>query len=75
MLTRPHCPLDVTPTLPPISSLITPYASTPLPLAILMLPRCPQDIPPMPPSRYVSYAVLNPPYASSSLPLTIPTLA
>ncbi|MBW0531865.1 hypothetical protein O181_071580 [Austropuccinia psidii MF-1] len=35
---------------PPISALTTPYASTPLPLAILMLPRNPQDMPPTPPS-------------------------
>ncbi|MBW0468899.1 hypothetical protein O181_008614 [Austropuccinia psidii MF-1] len=29
MLRCPHHPPDVTPTLPPISALITPYASTP----------------------------------------------
>ncbi|MBW0525494.1 hypothetical protein O181_065209 [Austropuccinia psidii MF-1] len=49
MLTCPHCPLDVTPTLPPISSLITPYASTPPPLL-----RRPQDIPPLPPSTLLT---------------------
>ncbi|MBW0538359.1 hypothetical protein O181_078074 [Austropuccinia psidii MF-1] len=50
MLRCPHHPPDLTPTLPPISALITPYASTPLPLTILTLPWSPQDIHPMPPS-------------------------
>ncbi|MBW0568113.1 hypothetical protein O181_107828 [Austropuccinia psidii MF-1] len=50
MLTRPHCPLDVTPTAPPH---LCPHHSlrfhTPQ-LTILTLPQCPQDIPPTPPS-------------------------
>ncbi|MBW0490592.1 hypothetical protein O181_030307 [Austropuccinia psidii MF-1] len=37
MLTRPHCPPDETPTLPPISVLTTPYAFTPPPLPSLLL--------------------------------------
>ncbi|MBW0471099.1 hypothetical protein O181_010814 [Austropuccinia psidii MF-1] len=45
---RPHCPPDVTPTLPPISSLTTPYTPTPPPLTILTLTTCPPDMPPMP---------------------------
>ncbi|MBW0517945.1 hypothetical protein O181_057660 [Austropuccinia psidii MF-1] len=40
-----HCPQDVTPTLPPISTLSTPYASSHLPLNMLRLPRRPQDMP------------------------------
>ncbi|MBW0520609.1 hypothetical protein O181_060324 [Austropuccinia psidii MF-1] len=46
MLTCPHRPPNVTPTLPPISTLTTPYAITPPPLNMLMLPRHPQDMPP-----------------------------
>ncbi|MBW0513234.1 hypothetical protein O181_052949 [Austropuccinia psidii MF-1] len=50
MLTRRHCPLDVTPTVPPH---LRPHHSlrfhTP-PLTILTLPQHPQDIPPTPPS-------------------------
>ncbi|MBW0552234.1 hypothetical protein O181_091949 [Austropuccinia psidii MF-1] len=46
------CPLDM-PTLlqccPPISALTAPYSSAPLPLTILTLPPCPQDMPPTPP--------------------------
>ncbi|MBW0482161.1 hypothetical protein O181_021876 [Austropuccinia psidii MF-1] len=51
MLTRPHSPPDVTLTLPPISTLITPYTYTPPPCTILTLLRPPQDIPPTPPSH------------------------
>ncbi|MBW0566401.1 hypothetical protein O181_106116 [Austropuccinia psidii MF-1] len=38
----------------PISALTTPYASAPLLLTILMLPRLPQDMPPTPPSTLVT---------------------
>ncbi|MBW0557056.1 hypothetical protein O181_096771, partial [Austropuccinia psidii MF-1] len=48
MLTRPHPPPDETPTLPPISALTTPYASTPPPLTILTLVECHPEMPPMP---------------------------
>ncbi|MBW0496340.1 hypothetical protein O181_036055 [Austropuccinia psidii MF-1] len=53
MLTRLHRHLDVTPTIPPISALSTPYASTSLWLKIFMLPPKPQDIPPTLPSTLV----------------------
>ncbi|MBW0478225.1 hypothetical protein O181_017940 [Austropuccinia psidii MF-1] len=52
MLMRLHHPQDVTPTLPPISELTTPYASTPQPLNMLMLMRHPQDMPLPPPSYW-----------------------
>ncbi|MBW0531740.1 hypothetical protein O181_071455 [Austropuccinia psidii MF-1] len=42
----PHCP--------PISALTTPYTSTHPLLNMLMLPRCPQDMPPTPPSMLPS---------------------
>ncbi|MBW0519307.1 hypothetical protein O181_059022 [Austropuccinia psidii MF-1] len=41
MLTCPHPPPDETLTLPPISTLTTPYASTPPPLTIFTLLQCP----------------------------------
>ncbi|MBW0569249.1 hypothetical protein O181_108964 [Austropuccinia psidii MF-1] len=50
MLMRPHPPPDETLTLPPISTLNIPYASTPLLLTIFTLLQHPQDETTMPPS-------------------------
>ncbi|MBW0477170.1 hypothetical protein O181_016885 [Austropuccinia psidii MF-1] len=65
MLTRLNRSPDVTPTLPPMSALTTPYASTPATY---------NPYAPTAPSRYTSNSVINPPYASSHLPLTMLTL-
>ncbi|MBW0491098.1 hypothetical protein O181_030813 [Austropuccinia psidii MF-1] len=81
MLTRSHHPPDVTPTLPPISSLTTPYAhkvpsqhasnSTYYPYACI----CPQDETIMPPPNLCPHHSLRfHTLASSSPPLTILTL-
>ncbi|MBW0564726.1 hypothetical protein O181_104441 [Austropuccinia psidii MF-1] len=70
MLTRPHPPPDETPTLPPITALTTPYASTPLPLTIFTLLQRPQDETMMLPSPLLT--LLHP--ASYSPWLTILTL-
>ncbi|MBW0568064.1 hypothetical protein O181_107779 [Austropuccinia psidii MF-1] len=43
MLTHLQPPPDEPPTLPPISTLTTPYASTPPPLTLFTLLQCPQD--------------------------------
>ncbi|MBW0489618.1 hypothetical protein O181_029333 [Austropuccinia psidii MF-1] len=59
----PDPPPDETPTLPPISALTTPYASTPLLLTIFMLLQCPQDETTMPPPP-----LLTLPHPASSSP-------
>ncbi|MBW0549860.1 hypothetical protein O181_089575 [Austropuccinia psidii MF-1] len=63
---RPHCSEDVTPTLPPISALTTPYASTPQPLNLLTLRWCPQDMPLTPPLPLLmpspTHLILSDPY-------------
>ncbi|MBW0547036.1 hypothetical protein O181_086751 [Austropuccinia psidii MF-1] len=46
MLTSPHCPPDVTLTLPPSSALTTASASIPPPINRIMLPKDHQDMPP-----------------------------
>ncbi|MBW0529805.1 hypothetical protein O181_069520 [Austropuccinia psidii MF-1] len=65
-------PQDVTPMLPPISTLTTPYASSPPPLKILMLLQCPHDMPLTPPPHICTQPSLRLHTTASSSPeLTI----
>ncbi|MBW0480533.1 hypothetical protein O181_020248 [Austropuccinia psidii MF-1] len=63
-----QCPPNMPLMLPPISALITPYASTPLPLTIHMLPRHPQDIPPTLPSTLLMLSQCPPDMCPMLLP-------